>query len=65
DVDGVYTADPRLVPEAQQLSEISYEEMLELASYGARVVHPRAVELGELFSIPILVASSFTDSPGT
>ncbi len=65
DVDGVYTADPRLVPEAQQLSEISYEEMLELASYGARVVHPRAVELGELFSILILVASSFTDSPGT
>ena len=65
DVDGVYTADPRLVPEAQQLSEISYEEMLELASYGAKVVHPRAVELGELFNIPILVASSFTDSPGT
>ena len=65
DVDGVFTADPRLVPEAQQLSEIGYEEMLELASYGARVVHPRAVELGELFGIPILVASSFTDSPGT
>ena len=65
DVEGVYTADPRLVPEAQQLSEIGYEEMLELASYGAKVLHPRAVELGELFNVPILVASSFTDSPGT
>jgi len=65
DVDGVYTADPSLIPEAQQLLEIGYEEMLELASYGAKVVHPRAVELGELFNIPILVASSFTDSPGT
>ncbi|MBA7539181.1 Aspartokinase [subsurface metagenome] len=58
DVEGVYTADPRLVPEAHQLSEIGYDEMLELASYGAKVVHPRAVELGELFSIPIMVASS-------
>ncbi len=64
-VDGVYTADPRLIPQACQLSEIGYEEMLEMASYGAGVVHPRAVELGELFNIPILVASSFTDSPGT
>ncbi|MFC1977757.1 aspartate kinase [Chloroflexota bacterium] len=65
DVEGVYTADPRLVPEAQRLSEIGYEEMLELASYGAKVMHPRAVELGELFNVPILVASSFTDNPGT
>ena len=65
DVDGVYTADPRLIPEAQKLAEISYEEMLELASYGAKVMHPRAVELGELYEIPILVASSFTLSPGT
>ena len=65
DVDGVYTADPRLVPQAQKLDEINYEEMLELASYGARVLHPRAVELGELFNLPILVASSFTQSPGT
>ena len=65
DVEGVYTADPRLVPEVQQLPEIGYEEMLELATYGAKVVHPRAVELGELFNIPILVASSFTDNPGT
>jgi aspartate kinase len=65
DVDGVYTADPRLVPEARRLSEIGYEEMLELATYGAKVMHPRAVELGELFNIPILVASSFSQNPGT
>ncbi|MBI2830213.1 MAG: aspartate kinase [Chloroflexi bacterium] len=65
DTDGVYTADPRVVPEAQRLPEISYEEMLELATYGSKVIHPRAVELGELYSIPILVASSFNDNPGT
>ena len=65
DTEGIYTADPRLVPEAQRLSEISYEEMLELATYGSKVIHPRAVELGELYNIPILVASSFTDNPGT
>ena len=65
DVEGIYTADPRLVPEAIHLAEIGYEEMLELASYGARVVHPRAVEIGELYNIPILVASSFTENPGT
>ncbi|MDD4875714.1 MAG: aspartate kinase [Dehalococcoidales bacterium] len=65
DVDGVYTADPRLVPDAQKLVEIGYEEMLELASYGAKVMHPRAVELGELFNLPILVASSFNNSSGT
>ncbi|MFO7772430.1 MAG: aspartate kinase [Dehalococcoidia bacterium] len=65
DVEGVYTADPRLVPEARRLKEIGYEEMLELSSYGARVMHNRAVELGELYNVPILVASSFIDSPGT
>jgi aspartate kinase len=65
DVEGVYTADPRLVPEARQLSEISYDEMLELASHGAKVMQPRSVELGELYNIPILVASSFTNNPGT
>jgi aspartate kinase len=65
DVEGVFTADPRIVPEARKLSEIGYEEMLELATYGAKVMHPRAVELGELFNVPILVASSFNDSPGT
>ncbi|MDZ4230407.1 MAG: aspartate kinase [Dehalococcoidales bacterium] len=65
DVEGVYTADPRLVPTAQKLPEIGYEEMLELASEGTKVMHPRAVELGELFNIPIMVASSFTEEPGT
>ena len=65
DVAGVYTADPRIVPEAVKLKEIGYEEMLELASYGAIVIHPRAVELGELYDVPILVASSFSDSAGT
>jgi aspartate kinase len=65
DVEGIYTADPRLVPEAQKLPEISYEEMLEMATYGSKAIHPRAVELGELFNVPILVASSFTESPGT
>ena len=65
DVEGVYTADPRLVPEARKLKDIGYEEMLELATYGAKVLHSRSVELGWLYNIPILVASSFTDSPGT
>ena len=65
DVEGIYSADPRLVPEAYRLTEIGYEEMLELATYGAKVMHHRAVELGGLFNIPILVASSFSDSPGT
>ncbi len=65
DVDGVYTADPHLAPEAQKLNEIGYDEMLELASYGVKVIHPRAVELGELFNMPILIASSYNDSPGT
>ena len=65
DVDGVYTADPRLVSEAHCLDEIGYEEMLEMATYGARVMHPRAVELGELYNIPILVTTSFDDKPGT
>lgn len=65
DVEGVYTADPRIVPEAIKLKEIGYEEMLELASYGARVIHPRAVELGGLHDVRILVASSFVDRPGT
>ena len=64
DVDGIYTADPRIVPEARILEEIDYEEMLELASYGAKM-HPRSIELGAMFNIPILVTSSFTDTPGT
>ncbi|HYM15059.1 MAG TPA: aspartate kinase, partial [Dehalococcoidia bacterium] len=65
DVDGVYTADPRVEPDARKLRDISYEEMLELASKGAKVMAPRAVELGSVYNISILVASSFTDAPGT
>ncbi len=65
DVDGIYTADPRIEPKASKLESISYEEMLELASYGATVMHPRAVELGHVYKVPILVASSFKDVPGT
>ncbi|MEE8384684.1 MAG: aspartate kinase, partial [Dehalococcoidia bacterium] len=65
DVDGIYTADPRIEPNASKLESISYEEMLELASYGATVMHPRAVELGHVYKVPILVASSFKDAPGT
>ncbi|MBN1690748.1 MAG: aspartate kinase [Dehalococcoidia bacterium] len=65
DVEGVYTADPRLVPEARKLDEIGYEEMLEMATSGARVMHHRSVELGQLYNMPILVASSMVDRPGT
>lgn len=65
DVEGVFTADPRIFPGARKLPEIDYEEMLELASCGAKVIHPRAVELGWVYNIPILVASSFAEIPGT
>jgi aspartate kinase len=65
DVQGVYTADPRIEPHARKLKEITYEEMLELASKGAKVMAPRAVELGAVYGIPILVASSYEDAPGT
>ena len=64
DVDGIYTADPRRVPRAQKLDEIGFEEMLELASYGAKM-NPRSIELGMVYDTPILVASSFDDTPGT
>jgi aspartate kinase len=65
DVEGVYTADPRLVQEARKLDEIGYEEMLEMATSGARVMHHRSVELGQVFNMPILVASSMVEKPGT
>jgi len=65
DVDGIYTTDPRVEPKARKLAEINYEEMLELATWGARVMHNRAVELGAVYNVPILVASSFRDVPGT
>ncbi|MFH1095988.1 MAG: aspartate kinase [Candidatus Desantisbacteria bacterium] len=65
DVDGVYTADPRIVPEAKKLDIISYEEMLEMASLGAKVLHPRSVELAKKFGVKIHVLSSFVDMHGT
>ena len=65
DTDGIYSADPRVVPDAKRLNEIGYEEMLELATYGNKVMQPRAIELAELYNIPIRVASSFNDNPGT
>ncbi len=65
DVDGVFTADPRIVPKARKLNSISHEEMLELAKLGARVMHPRAVELAGVYHMPLVVRSSFNDNPGT
>lgn len=65
DVDGIYTTDPRLIPEASKLDFISYEEMLELASLGAKVLHPRSVELAKANNINLYIASSFNYKPGT
>jgi aspartate kinase len=65
DVDGVYTTDPRLVPEARKIDIISYDEMLELASVGAGVMHSRSIEFAKKFDVPLQVRSSFTDTEGT
>jgi aspartate kinase len=65
DVDGVYTTDPRVVPEARKVDVISYDEMLELASMGAGVMHSRSIEFAKKFDVPIQVRSSFTDTEGT
>ncbi len=65
DVDGVYTTDPNIVPEAKKLEKISYEEMLELASLGAKVLQTRSVEFAKKYDVPVVVRSSFTDNPGT
>jgi len=65
DVDGVYTTDPRVVPEARRTARISYEEMLELASAGAGVMHNRSIEFAKKFGVPVHVRSSFSDNPGT
>lgn len=65
DVDGVYTADPRIVPEARKLKEITFSEMLELARLGAGVMQPRAVEYGEHNGVDIHVRSTFSQEPGT
>lgn len=65
DVPGILTTDPRLVPEAQLMAEITSDEMLELASLGAKVLHPRAVEIARNYGMPLVVRSSWTDDPGT
>src|SRR4051812_45549428 len=65
DVDGVYTADPRIVPNARRLASVTYEEMLELAAAGAKILHLRSVEYGRRYNVPIHVRSSFSGRPGT
>ena len=65
DVDGVFTADPRMVPDAQQLTSLSYEEMLELAASGAKILHLRCVEYARRYDVPVVVRSSFSHNPGT
>ncbi len=65
DVPGILTADPRIVPDAQLMDEITADEMLELASLGAKVLHPRAVEIARNYGVPLVVLSSWTDDPGT
>ena len=65
DVDGVYTCDPRLVPTARRLEELSYEEMLEMASLGSKVMQSRSVEFAKKFGVRFEVRSSFNDNPGT
>lgn len=65
DVDGVYTTDPNICPEARKLAQITYDEMMEMASLGAKVLQIRSVELAKKFNVPIHVRSSFSDKPGT
>ena len=65
DVEGVYTADPRIVPDARKMDRISYDEMLEMASLGAKVLHGRAVEFAKKYDVPLVVRSSFNQAPGT
>jgi aspartate kinase len=65
DVAGIFSADPRIVPEARKLSEITYEEMLELAQYGAQVMMPRSIELAQLWCVPLEVRSSYAAESGT
>jgi len=65
DVEGIYTADPRVVPQARKLRRISYDELLEIASSGARVVHPRAVELAKNYEVRLHIRSSFNEKEGT
>jgi aspartate kinase len=65
DVDGVYTTDPRIVPDARKIDAISYDEMLEMASMGAGVMHSRSIEFAKKFGVPLMVRNSFSDAVGT
>ena len=65
DVDGIYTTDPRKLPDAKRISQVCYDEMLELASLGAGVMHSRSIEFGKKFNVPIHVRSSMSDEPGS
>lgn len=65
DVDGIYTADPRIVPQARKIQRISYDEILELANLGAKVLHVRSVELAKKFNVPVHVRSSFREEEGS
>lgn len=65
DVDGVYTADPRIVPNARKKQEVTYEEMLELASLGAKVLHNRCVEMARRYNVKLVVKSSMMPGEGT
>lgn len=65
DVDGVYTADPNKIENSKKIKQLSYEEMMQLSSEGAKVLHNRCVEIGEKFKIPIITKSTFNDRPGT
>jgi aspartate kinase len=65
DVDGVYSTDPRLIPEARKIDVVSYDEMLELASAGAAVMHSRSIEFAKKFGVPVMVRSAFSDVEGT
>ncbi|MFH0984460.1 MAG: aspartate kinase [Candidatus Omnitrophota bacterium] len=65
DVDGIYTADPRVIPDAQKMNQVTYDEILELASLGAKVMHSRSIEVGKKFNMPIWVCNSQNDHKGT
>ena len=64
-MDGVYTTDPRIVPEARKMDAISYDEMLEMASMGAGVMHSRSIEFAKKFDVPLMVRNSRSDALGT
>ncbi|MBU9888411.1 MAG: aspartate kinase [Candidatus Omnitrophica bacterium] len=65
DVDGIYTADPRVIPDARKMAQVTYDEILELASLGAKVMHSRSIEVGKKFNMPIWVCNSHKDVKGT